>query len=560
MKEYIIRSKAVFTGNSEKPQPAAILVSGYVIKKMLPWDFDKQKFCMYQLYDYGEHLIMPSFLDAHTHIFSGAVASSDYVCDLSKCTSKEECVELIKEFRNKNPDYKRLRGNGWFIGNWNDASLPDKRSLDYDFPDIPVYLQCADAHSMWLNQAAINEAGIVPRPELENGVVCTFENGEPSGLLLEPEACKPAMDKYMEFSEEEMISIHQNFQHILALNGVAAVSEMFADDYNESTYKNYDILQKLDEEGLLSAHIFFYTKLFGYTDFTEFYKMQKRYNKEEGHLHVAGVKGFIDGVTETYTGLLLEPYEDKPDTCGEGLPLWPEDKMQQEIIAANREGIQVRLHCIADGSVRMALNMYENALEQCSDKDIRNTIEHIENIHPKDIPRFGKLGVIPSMQPYHVTLSNGEKILRIGKERCSYEWAAKSILEENGHLAIGTDYPVVDINPFKTIYAALTRRNEEGELMCRNPREVLELSEVLKGYTKEAAYVYHQEERMGTLEEGKLANIIVLSRNLFESEPQEILKTKVLVNYFEGNIVYQKEKYKEESVWNYKKCLSTANG
>lgn len=540
MKEYIIRSRTVYTGLSERPQPLAVLVSGAVIKKILPWDYDRKKYHMYPLYDYGEQLVMPSFIDAHTHIFSGAVASSDYVCDLSGCKSKDECVQLMKEFQLQHPDYKRLRGSGWFIGNWHDASLPDKRDLDDVFLDIPVYLQCADAHSMWLNQAAVNEAGIIPRPELKNGVVCTFESGEVSGLLLEPAACEPAMDKYMEFSEDEMIRIHKNFQQILAANGIAAVSEMFADDYTESTYKNYNLLQKLDEENVLCSHVFFYTKLFGYTDFTKYFNMKERYNREKGHLHVAGVKGFIDGVTETYTGLLLEPYEDRPDTCGDGLPLWPEEKMQQEIAAANRAGIQVRLHCIADGSVRMALNMYENALEQCQVKDVRNTIEHIENIHPDDISRFGKIGVIPSMQPYHVTLSNGEKILRIGKERCRYEWPMKTILKENGHLAIGTDYPVVDINPFKTIYAALTRRNEEGELMCQNPQEALELSDVLKGYTKEAAYVYHCEEQMGTLEEGKMADIIVLNCRLFGSEPSEILKAEVVVNYFEGNIVYRK--------------------
>lgn len=536
--EYIIRSKAVFDGIQDEPYPAAILIKGKKIEKILPWEIKGYE--GYPLEDYGDKLIMSSFLDAHTHIFSGAINASRYVCsNLGICRSARECAEMMAEFARQNPDLKRLRGSGWFVGAWGNNTLPDRYLLDAAIPDRPVYLQCADAHSMWLNSRALEEAGIVPRPDLENGIVMTDERGELTGMLLEPAACEPALEKYMEFSDEEMLCIHKDFQRTLARNGVAALSEMFAEDYTEDTYHKYDLLKQLDEEKGLSAHVFVYTKLFGYTDFTPYFQMKEHFNSE--HFHISGLKGFIDGVTETYTGLLLEPYTDKPETCGEGLPLWPREKMQQEITAANAAGIQVRLHCIADGSVRMALDMYEEALDKNGARDVRNTIEHIENIHPDDLKRFGELSVIPSMQPYHLTLSNNGKIRQIGEERCKYEWPIRTIMEKGGKIAIGTDYPVIGLNPFKTVYAAVTRRDDDGVPMSHNPGETLTLAETLKAYTLGAAYVYHTEDSMGSLEEGKDADLIVADRNLFAVSREEIQEASVYCTYFEGTRIYEHE-------------------
>ena len=301
---------------------------------------------------------------------------------------------------------------------------------------------------------------------------------------------------------------------------------------DEETMKKYDILKKLDEEEGLKAQIFSYMKLFGYTEFSKYFKFQKHFDSP--HFHIAGVKGFIDGVTETYTGLLLEPYTDKPETCGEGLPLWPERKMKKEIIAANKAGIQVRLHCIADGSVRMALDLFEKSAEVNGEHGLRNTIEHIENIHSDDLDRFAELDVIPSVQPYHVTLAANGKVNQIGEKRARLQWPFRTLLEHEGALALGTDYPVVTIDPFTTIYAAVTRRDDDGKLTSTNPWEKISMADTLKAYTSGAARVYHVEDSMGTLEPGKMADIIVLSGDLFEVDKEEIRGMKVEANYFEG--------------------------
>lgn len=536
----IIKSKQVYTGLKEKPEPLALLIKEDKIAKVLPYEYEtiSSAYAEEEVADYGEQLVMPSFIDSHTHVFSGAVDGSNYVCNtLGLCHSEQECVETMKAYVEKHPGQKRIRGTGWFVGAWNDAPLPDKKSLDAAFPDLPVYMRCADGHSMWLNSKAIEEVGYPADFHVDNGEACRYEDGSFTGLFLEPAALQPALDKYMEFTKEELIDIYTSFQDTLASMGICAVSEMFADDYTEETKKSFQLFKELDEENKLKADVFCYTKLFGYTDFTPFFKFKEELDTK--HFHVAGVKGFIDGVTETYTGLLLEPYEDKPETCGEGLPLWPQELMQEEIIAANKAGIQVRLHCIADGSVRMALDMYENSLKENGEKDLRNTIEHIENIHPDDISRFKELHVIPSMQPYHVTLSNNGKIWRLGKKRCELEFPIRSIYDAGGEISLGTDYPVVTINPFMTIYAAATRCDDEGKPICQNYKtQTLPMDVILKAYTQTAARVYHAEDRMGTLEEGKLANIIVLNKNLFTIPTEKIESNKVQVTYYEGREVY----------------------
>lgn len=539
MERFIIRSTQVFTGLHECPQPAAVVVADHVIEKVLPWRCESfGDYAKLPVIDYGEALVIPSFLDAHTHMFSGAVSASAYVCDtLGTCTGEQECAQMIAAYAKEHPNQRRIRGTGWFVGAWNDAPLPGKRSLDALIPDRPVYLLCADSHSMWLNTKAMEEVGFPADYEVENGEVRREADGSLSGLFIEPEAYAPAMEKYMEFSASEMRDIHVSFQGKLAENGISAVSEMFADDYTRETRERYRQLVRIDQSEGLLAQTFLYTKLFGYTDFTPYFELQKQISS--AHVHVAGVKGFIDGVTETYTGLLLEPYTDRPETCGEGLPLHPKEEMQQEIIAANAAGIQVRLHCIGDGAVRMALDMYEESERRNGAGDLRNTIEHIENIHPQDLVRFAGLDVIASMQPYHVTLSNGAKVWRLGEKRCQLEFPIRSICEAGGRIAVGTDYPVVTLNPFATIYAALTRCDDEGKPTGCNPdTQRLPLSAILKAYTAGAARVYHADDVMGTIEEGKFANMLVLTDNLFRIPPEQIRHTRVAVNYFEGREVY----------------------
>lgn len=535
--DYILKSSAVFTGKGDKPFPGGVAVKGNKIVRVLDAG-ELDSYEVDKVLDYGDRLIMPGFVDAHVHYFMGAISASEHMCtDIAESTSEANCVEIMKKYAAEHPDEKRILGVGWFPANWNDAPLPSKKSLDEAFPDKPAYLIAADVHTFWLNTKALEESGITPDMKPRSGSVGVDENGELTGLLFEPDAFAPAMVKVQDFDRDKMIEINEAFLKHIAECGVTSISEMSGDPYDDAVFDKYCAVRDMEEQGKLTARMHIYTELAGYTDFSKAKEWQSELYSEK--LRLNGVKGFIDGVTSTFTGLLLEPYSDNPETKGVGVPNIPYEDMREYVIAANKAGLPVRLHCIADGSVRMALDLYEASREANGDVNVSNTIEHIENIHPDDIPRFAELGVIPSMQPYHLTLDFLEKPRRIGEERCRWEWPHRSLMDAGATLAFGTDYPVVDFNPYPSIYAAVTRLDDEGKPASTNPEECISLAETLKAYTAGGAAAYGRDD-IGVLEEGKLADIIVVSSNLFDLKPEEILSCETVMTMFDGEIVYEK--------------------
>ncbi len=535
--DLILRSNNIFTSTSDTPISGGVAIKG---NKILAVGEEAETFCgpETEVKEYGNKLIMPGFIDAHVHYFMGALAASEHVCDaLITSSSEAECVAIIKEFADQHPDEERIRGFGWFPANWNDAPLPTKKSLDEAIPDRPVYLDAADGHTLWMNSMALEEAGITPDMKPKSGSIGKLENGELSGLLFEPDAMAPAMAKVMELDIQKMKKLHQDFMANINKWGITSISEMTADDYNDTTYRNYSVVREMEKEGSLTCRLHLYPKLDGYRDFTKAVEYRKEFCSEK--LRISGVKGFIDGVTSTFTGLLLEPYSDRPDTCGVNVPNAAKEDNADYITAANKAGLPVRLHCIADGSVRMALDLYEHSQKENGKLPFYNTIEHIENIHPEDIPRFSKLSVIPSMQPYHLTLDFNEKIGRIGKERCRWEWPHRSLLDAGACLAFGTDYPVVDFNPFPSLYAAVTRLDDEGVPTGVNPEERITLAEALTAYTAGSAKAYNRDD-IGALEAGKLADVIVVDRDLFSIPAEEIKEAGVELTIMDGRIVYEK--------------------
>ena len=534
--DMILKSRRIFTALSGETISGGVAIRGNRIMAVGPEALDL-KGPDTEIRDYGDRLIMPAFVDAHVHYFIGAIAASDHMCDtLAVTTSEADCVAMIKKFAEEHPDEKRILGIGWFPANWGDAPLPTKKSLDEAIPDRPVYLIAADCHTFWMNTPALDETGITADMKPRSGSVGTFESGELSGLLFEPDAFAPAMAKVMDLEPEVMKQVHRDFLHHINKCGVTSISEMSADDYTDTTHRNYAIVKEMDDSGDLTCRLHLYTKLDGYTDFSKALEYRKEFFSEK--LRLNGVKGFIDGVTSTFTGLLLAPYSDRPETCGIDVPNVPEAENTQYIIAANKAGLPVRLHCIADGSVRMALDMYEKSRNALGPQDFFNTVEHIENIDPADIPRFSKLSVIPSMQPYHLTLDFNEKLRRIGEERCRYEWPHRSLLDAGAQLAFGTDYPVVDFDPFPNIYSAVTRCDDDGNPTGANPQECITVAEALTAYTKTAALAYNRDD-IGVLTEGKLADIIVVDRDLLSVPHSEIPDASVLLTVMDGKVVYE---------------------
>ncbi|MGI6736290.1 MAG: amidohydrolase [Anaerovoracaceae bacterium] len=539
-KDIILISDAVFTGLQDTCHPGAVVVRDNKIAAVLT----KEELAAYPLdhadvYRFQDRMIMPGLIDGHQHLWWGAVSASPHMLDVTASTSEEDCIEMIRAYAEANPQEKRIRGFGWFPANWGDAPLPTRRTLDKAVPDRPAYFMCADEHTCWMNKLALEESGYSPDMELAGGSVGTFDDGEMNGLVFEPDAMIYAWANLYAFPDDEVEEIMRQFMAGLASQGVTAISEMNADDYDDVFHHRYEIFRAMADRGEFTSRVHVYTKLMGYTDFTTACSWQKEFNTDI--FRINGLKGFMDGVTSTYTGALLEPYTDRPDTCGDGVPLTTQEALDASVIAANAAGLPVRLHCIGGKAVRMALNAYEASIKANGRHGLPNSIEHIETVHPDDIPRFAELDVTASMQGEHLSLDANEKIVRMGEERCRWEWPFKSLLHAGANLAFGTDFPVVPYNQFPGIWAAVLRRNYDGTPAGVSNGENLTVAEALRANTLGSARVYGREKELGTLEEGKLADIVVLDRNLFAINADEIRSTKVDLTMMNGRIVYRRE-------------------
>lgn len=534
----VLKSNVIFDAVSDEPFAGGVAIKGNRILAVCKGDeIDQYISPDTEVFEYENKMIMPGLVDAHDHFWWGAVADSAHVVNLTTSSSEEEAVEMIREWAQAHPEEPRVRGFGWFPANWNDAPLPTKVTLDQAVPDRPAYMNCADAHTAWLNTLALEEAGYRPDQVLEAGSIGVDENGEMNGLIFEPDALEQGWAKFYEFPDDQIEEILDDFMNGLAKMGVTSMSEMSADDYTDSIQHRYEVFKKMADEGRFTTRVHAFTKFMRRTDFTDAVAWTKEFHSPYFEVH--GVKGFLDGVTSTYTGLLLEPYTDRPDTIGIGVPLDNQESLNASVIAANAAGLPVRIHCIAEGSVRMALDAFEASLKANGQHGLVNTIEHIETMHPDDIPRFAELGVVASMQGEHLPLEINEKVFRLGEERCKYEWPFKSLADAGAVIAFGTDFPVVYYNQFPGIYASIARKNYDGSIAGVDNGEKLTLPQALKANTINAAYVYGRDDELGSLEAGKLADVIVIDRNLFAVPVDDINDTKVLLTIMDGNITHQ---------------------
>ena len=486
--------------------------------------------------EFSDNLIMPGFCEAHGHFAMGALYASKYFINgIQSSTSEENCAMMVQKFAQAHPDYPCIIGQGWFPANWADAPLPTKYSLDKAVPDRPVYLGAADAHTGWVNSMALEELrrekGFDPNDPVYGANVGKLPNGEPSGILSEGAWFQFGAEKVFQPGKDIDEEVERDL--IKNLNKVGITT--FCDMSGILQGVNYDAMERIERSGDLTVRINLNPALLDDPEQTELLALAERFSS--GKLCVTGAKGVVDGVTSTFTGYLLEPYSDRPDWCGE--PTESREYFMNSIRAANKLGYGVRLHCIADGSVRLALDCIENSAHYNDLSRIRNTIEHIENIHPDDIPRFKQLGVVASMQPRHLPLEDNEKIGRLGVERCRWEWPFRSMIDQGATMAFGTDYPVVEYNPFETIYYAVTRIGYDGKPTGANPWEAPTLEETIRGYTYGGAYASNREHELGTLKAGMLADVIVVDKDLFSIPVEEILDCQVLLTVMDGKVVYE---------------------
>ncbi|EDL65268.1 amidohydrolase [Bacillus sp. SG-1] len=477
-------------------------------------------------------LVLPGFHDFHVHLWLGAMFQ-EYT-SLTFCASEDEAVGRMAEFAENNPEDPWVLGFGWHHVRWPGQQLPTRHSLDRRIPDRPVFLLNEEAHSAWLNTKALEMLGIDENTlEPPFGKIEKDEDGKPTGFLYETAVV--LAHTAFDIPPEKKSRLMDSFMKKAGEYGITSVADMLP--LPGFTLGDLEEYQKHEEEGRLSVRIHFLAPLDGQFEALSYYK-----NFNSDKLQFSGLKQFIDGVPLTYTGYLLEPYSDRPSTSGG--TIYSRETYFNLIEEADRKGYRIRLHACGDGAVRLGLDAFEHAQTVNGKRDSRHTIEHIEVIHPDDIPRFSELGVLPSMQPEHLTSSSMESheyLDRLGPERIQYTWPIGELERNGAQLVFGSDYPIVELNPMLGIYRAVTRKHEDGTPAGGwNPQHKISLAQALIHYTKSPAYANFREGDLGTLETGKKADITILDRNLFDCDPDEIKECSVHLTMMDGKIVFQR--------------------
>ena len=543
--DLVLFSEAIFDSVSDEPFQGGIAISGNKIRHVGSREVIERYIGPDTVVrDFGDQLIMPGICDGHAHLDGTANKRyAEVAGGLDKCKSEEECVEAVKAFAARHPGLKRINGISWVLTNWGpNPKKPTKASLDRAFPDIPVYLLGADGHSNWLNSKAIEECNLEEivrqNPDVPE-LAPRDANGEFTGFLAERicHIVNAFAEKYTREQRTEYqtkIIRELNAQGITGFTDVTPMPSSAITDY-------YWLLKSLENTGELTLRCYIWAGLGpdrenGSAKDTEKVRLHEAFINSD-KLRIAGIKALIDGIPFSHTSAMLEPYDDNLNVKGEFLQ--PAEVYHRWISAVNRLGYAVKLHCCGDAAVRLALDSYEMSNAVNDNSKLRNSIEHMDIVSDADIHRFKKLGVIASVQPAHVIMTKGIYDVRIG-ERSKKTWNYRRLINAGAVLSIGTDSPVVDFNPFQTIYFAVTRRDLDGaQYSPHTADQALTLPEALKGYTINSAYASNMENKVGTLEAGKYADIIVVDRNLFQVPVEEFKDSCVVCTIFDGRVVYE---------------------
>ncbi|PCD04943.1 amidohydrolase [Peribacillus simplex] len=541
--DIVLSSDAIFTGLTHEPTPGAIAILGDKIlsvgskAEIEPFIGSGTK-----VFNYGNQLIMPGFHDFHLHIMFSALSLTSI--NLFEARSAQEVAAKVLEFSKECPGEEWIIGMQWDAGYWHDKQEPHYKILDAVIPDRPVVLFHAEGHYTWVNSKAMELAGVTEEiSDPDFGRYERDKNGLLTGILYE-EAQQIVLKEALRLTQNKKETILKEFLRLLSQYGITSVNDLFApiDDF----LQDYDLFEKLDKQGELSTRFHITPELDGNLD-----KAQILRNKYESKkLQFSGLKQFVDGTVTGHTAYFLKPYSDQLDICGH--PALDPEVLIDRVVKADELGFRIRFHAIGDAAIRLALDAFEEAVRKNGKRDSRHTIEHIEVIDSDDIERFAKLGVIASMQPDHMAASSREVYSSIiGPEREKNVFLTKSLLNTGASIALGTDFPVsISLNPMRQIYTAITRVDSSGDSQNTwHPEQKLTLGEALQAYTYGSAYGCFREHELGTIEEGKLADLVVLDRNLFDIPECEVLKTKVELTINDGKVVYKSEETSLSSIF-----------
>jgi len=537
--DIIVVHGRVYTENPQQPWAQAVAIyRGKIVAVGDDREIERRRGTGTTVINAGGKLVLPGFVDCHIHFIDGSFSLGRV--NLEGAKDPADIQKRLREYAAEHPGDDWILGRGWNYAMFGPEALPHKKYLDELFPNRPVFLEGYDGHTYWANSKALAMAGITrDTPDPANGAIVRDRGtGEATGAL------KEAAQEFV----SKIIPKPTRAEKLLALRAGMKWANEHGITRVHSAGGDFEVLDLFDEMrrgGDLSVRMYIAYFLnppeLRPQDLDAIEHARKKFHDD--WIDAGAVKFMVDGVVESHTAAMIEPYSDDP--LLKGKLFWEPANYKSAVAQLDKRGLQLFTHAIGDYGVRTALDAYENAEARNHKRDSRSRIEHIETIAPPDISRFGKLGVMASMQPLHSypdadTLDIWAR--NAGPDRASRAWAWKSIADAGGRLAFGSDWPVVTLNPWEGVQTAVTRQTTEGKPEAGFvPEQRLTVAQVVDGYTRGAAFAGRREKTEGSLEIGKLADLIIVSQNIFDVEPHKIGATKVVTTIVGGRLVYQAE-------------------
>ena len=530
----ILTNGRVWTGNKAAPWATAVAVGGNRIIAVGPdaqiaalADKDTERVNL------ARQFAMPGINDAHIHFLSGALRT--FQVDLDGARSLEEIQKRVAAFGKENPDEPWITGSGWEYSYLPDKRLPSRADLDIVMRQRPVFLSSYDGHTAWANSRALEIAGVTAQSKFDGygEVVIDQKTGEPTGVLKES-AMRLVRSKIPEPSRERKLEALRRALRMAARLGLTSFQNA------SGTAEEVALYKELLDRGELSARVSFAISAgprWTQQDIDRVSALAKTYSGSR--LRVGAIKIVVDGVIETHTAAMLDPYSDAPGTSGR--PAYTQEQLNNVVAMADRARLQVLIHAIGDRGVRMALDAFEHAQTVNGRRDSRFRIEHIETVSAADIPRFAKLGVMASMEPIHADPgTNGVWLPAIGPARASRGFAWRSLEKAGARLVFSSDWPAaISVDPMRGLHNAVNRQTTEGEPAGGwLPEQRVSVETALAAYTIAGAFASFEEKIKGKLAPGMLADMIVLNADPFKVRAADLHKCRVVMTMFDGQMIH----------------------
>ena len=559
--DMLIINAKVYTVDRQNTLAEAIAIRGNRIAAVGTTEDLKKRYVSDEVFDAGGKTVLPGFIDSHGHV--GILGSSLAELNLVGTTSPQQIAGMVAKKTSFLKPGEWIRGRGWDQNTWtskkNEKPFPTAPMLDKASPINPVVLFRIDGHAVWVNSCALslielrNESNSLPA-EIEGGRIVRDGAGKPTGVFID-KAVNLVMKTVPTYTKEEIRQSYSLAFHECLRYGLTSVHDMGIDEDDFSVY------QEMMESNSLPIRV--YAAIGGDGDLWQrFLLTGPLIDRYQHRLTVRAVKMYIDGALGSRGAALIEPYSDDPGN--RGLTVNSLEAIRMVASEALAHGFQICTHAIGDRGNNIVLNAYEQALQQNPSvaRDARLRIEHAQVLEPTDIPRFKRLGVIPSMQPTHCTSDMYWAQARLGPARIRGAYAWRSLLKDGNIIPAGSDFPVESPDPLSGFYAAITRQDKKG--IPRNAEDVarsFELSadgikdssvfnngwyadqkmtreEALRAFTIWGAYAEFAEKEKGSIEKGKLADLVILSNDIMKIAPIEILSTMVVATIVGGKIEY----------------------